>query len=201
MSVPINTPSQYIGRPSGIAQVGTAGTTGGISVSEAGGDGPIRQTVITLTNVPMAISNTTSGGGVKVYDFPAGYIAILGATGNPVWTTTSAIAGTLNASKTGNWGLGTVVQANATLATTEINVLPGTGVTPIAMVSSATINVAGTATAGALSGTTVPRFDGTSTAVDLYLNLAFATDADLDADATVTVSGTLTVTWLNVGDY
>jgi hypothetical protein len=53
------------------------------------------------------------------------------------------------ASKTGNWGVGTTTQANATLVTTEQDILHNA-----AFVSSATINVAGTATAALLVLTT-----------------------------------------------
>jgi hypothetical protein len=43
-------------------------------------------------------------------------------------------------------------------------------------------------------------FDGTATAKDLYLNTAYATTGDVDADATQTISGTIVVTWCNLGD-
>jgi len=35
----------------------------------------------------------------------------------------------------------------------------------------------------------------------MYLNTAYATTTDVDGDATQTISGTITVTWVNLGDY
>jgi hypothetical protein len=35
----------------------------------------------------------------------------------------------------------------------------------------------------------------------MFLNTAYATTADVDGDATQTISGTITVAWVNLGDY
>jgi hypothetical protein len=75
-----------------------------------------------------------------------------------------------------------------------VNLLPSTAFT-----SSATINVAGTAVSAALAA--AAQFDGTSTPVDVFLNTAFATTADVDGNATQTISGTVVMTWINLGDY
>ena len=45
------------------------------------------------------------------------------------------------------------------------------------------------------------QFDGTATAKDMFLNTAYATTTDVDADATQTISGTIVITWINLGDY
>lgn len=157
-------------------------------------DGVIHQTVFTLADMAQALPNSTQYVGTKIYDFPAGRISILGVTASLAEKTTSAIAGTLNASKTGALALGTATASATTLATTMADLLPST-----AWTSSATINVAGTAVTGALAS--AAQFDGTATAIDMYLNAAVVTDGDLDADATIAWSGTITVTWVNLGDY
>ena len=159
------------------------------------GNGVINRTVFTFTALPITLADATAGGGVKIYDFPAGRILRLGASGTIAMTTTSTIASTLNAGVTCNWGLGSVVQANGTLATTEQDFLQTTNIT-----ASATINVAGAASGG-VGAAVLASLDGTATAVDLYLNIGVATATDIDADATVTVTGTATVLWANVGDY
>lgn len=41
----------------------------------------------------------------------------------------------------------------------------------------------------------------TATAVPVYINTSYATDLDLDATATQTLTGTVVITWLNLGDY
>jgi hypothetical protein len=152
------------------------------------------QTVLTFTATPITMRDTEQGGGVKIYDFPAGRINIIGAVGSIAVTTTSALASTLNAGVTCNWGIGTVTQANATLATTEQNILTVANFT-----SSATINVAGAAAVGGV-GASAGNLDGTSTAVDAFLNLAVAGATDIDGDATVTVTGSVTITWCFCGD-
>lgn len=175
--------------PSG---VGAAASTG--CVASETGFGPLHQTLLTLSSVPMTLADATAGGGTKIYDFPEGRILILGATGTMTFTTTSVLASTLNASVTGNWGVGTVVQANGTLATTEQDIIPTKNFT-----ASATINVAGSTTSSALASSA--QFDGTATAKDAYLNVGLATNTDIDADATVTASGTVLITWIQLGDY
>jgi hypothetical protein len=75
-----------------------------------------------------------------------------------------------------------------------VDLLPSTAFT-----SSATINVAGTAVSNALAA--AAQFNGTSTPIDVYLNTAYATTADVDGDATQTISGTIVITWAQLGDY
>ena len=157
------------------------------------GNAVIHRTVLTLTATPVTVREIQQGGGIKVYTFPEGRILLLGATGTIIPTTTSAPAGTLHASVTGNWGVGTVTQASATLATTEQDILQ-----VAAFTSSATINVAGSAVAAV--GVLAP-FDGTSTPIAAFLNLAVAGAGDIDANATVIVTGSITIAWMSLGDY
>jgi hypothetical protein len=161
------------------------------------GSAQVHQTVLTLAAFPITVVDANVGGGAQIYDFPEGRILVLGALASLAFTTTSVLASTLNASKTINYGVGTVVtasQASGTLATTEQNIVPTTNAT-----SSATINVAGAAANGALAA--AAQFDGTSTAVDAYLNVGVAGATDIDGDATVTVDGTIIITWVWLGDY
>ena len=157
------------------------------------GNGVIHQTVLTLAATPVTMRDTEQGGGIKIYDFPAGRILFLGASGSIQVTTTSAIATTLKAAKTCNWGVGTTTQASATVATTEQDLLQ-----VAAFTSSATINVA-PAVASGVGAAIVTPFDGTSTAIDAYLNLAIAGAGDIDGNATTTTTGTITLNWINLG--
>lgn len=160
------------------------------------GNSIFHQTVLTLTALPVSINDTNVGGGTKIYDFPAGRVYVLGATASVAFTTTSTLASTLNAGVTLSWGVGSVqttTQASGTLATTEQNIVNASTAT-----SSATINVAG-ATATAV-GTAV-ALDGTTTAIDAYFNVGVPTATDIDGNATVTVTGTITLTWVQLGDY
>jgi len=198
-----STPTIGKSRPSDANTVGTVNPTpGGISVEEFGKEGMLRRTVVTLTAVPVTlIDATVQGGGVLLYTFPEGVIEIVGAvcTG-PVCTTTSVLADTLNTGVTLTWGLGTVIQNATPLATTEIDICPGSGITPGAAVASTTINVAGTATGGFRSATTKATFNGSTTPIKAHLNIGVPTGADIDANATITVTCQVEFTWMNHGD-
>lgn len=156
--------------------------------------GPLVVTTLTLSNVAQTVVNGTEYQGTKIFDFPQGRVNVLGVTATLQQKTTSALAGSLHASSTGAIGLGTVTASATTLATTMVDLLPSTAFT-----SSATVNVAGTAVSAALAASA--QFDGTTTAKDVFLNTAYATTGDVTGDATQTISGTVVITWLNLGDY
>lgn len=162
-----------------------------VSVDEYG-DGVFHQSVFTLTALPITMRDTEQGGGAQIYNFPLGRIFRLGGTATIAVTTTSTLASTLNAGVTCNWGVGSTTQASATVATTEQDFVNVTAFT-----ASATIDVAG-ANATGVGPAVLASLDGTSTAVDAFLNLAVAGATDIDADATVTVTGTIKITWVNL---
>ena len=175
------------------AQGGTQGTVAGLKVVEDGGLG-CHRTKLILTNMPLTVRNTEQGGGVKIYDFPDGYLYFIGGIGDVTITTTSVLADTLNASVACKWGVGTLTQSTTSLTTTEQDLLTATAFT-----SSATISVANTATTCAM--VTPAAFDGTTTAKDAFFNISVDAAGDIDADATVLVNGTIYLTWANMGDY
>ncbi len=179
---------------------GTAAGTAASSVTAAeGGFGAFHYTTLTLAGLPIALSQAHVGGGTKIYTFPEGNIAILGATSSIAETTTSAILTTLNGGKTLSTGVGSVAtttQDSGTLITTQQDIVNAYSTT-----SSTVINVAAAAAHGKQLGTTVIRLDGTGTASPVYLNVGVPTAADIDADATTTWSGTVTITWVYNGDY
>lgn len=155
----------------------------------------IHKEVLVLNDLPMTLADATVGAGVKIFTFPQGRILFLGAIAKDITpTTTSVLASTLNASTTLSAGVGSTTQANGTLATTEQNVINA-----FSPVSSATINVAGTAADGA--GPSAPfTLDGTATPIDLYFNIGVPTGTDIDADATITVDGTIEFVWALIGN-
>lgn len=164
-----------------------------VTVTERG-IGVIHKTIFTITNMPVTVRDTQQGGGVQVYGWPEGRIFILGGTGFSTFTTTTTLASTLHTAVSCRWGLGTVTQSNATLATTEQDLLPVTTFT-----SGATINVVNTVTNSAL--TAAAQFDGTTTAKVAFFNISVPTGTDIDADATVLVNGSITIAWIQLGDY
>jgi hypothetical protein len=186
--------------PVGKLEVEGGGSAGGVRVATAGVallhkiTGPLVQTTITLSDVAQAVVNGTEYQSTLLYTFPKGRIQVLGTVATVAQKTTSALASTLNAGSTGALAIGSAAATNVSLTSTMVNLLPSTAFT-----SSATINVAGTAVSGALGATA--HLDGTTTAITVYLNTAFATTGDVDADATQTLSGTVKITWINLGVY
>lgn len=169
------------------------GATNGSAVSVVEkGNGVIHQSVIRLSSLAVTVANTTgaSFGGVKLYDMPEGRILVLGVTADLSvnWAGTSIVA-----TGSGDFSLGTTITADATLSGTDVNLLPSTAMTdPF---------VAGVGAAkGALAASA--QFDGTATAIDVNLNMIID-DADVEnaASDSVLVSGTVTLTWINLGDY
>lgn len=171
---------------------GVGAKNGATVAAVESGNGMIHKTVLTLTATPITMRDTEQGGGVKIYDFPDGCIAFLGAFADLTMTTHSAILTTLNGGVTCNFGVGTVTQANATVATTEQNI-----VNVGAFVSSTVIDTPPAAVQGKGNPTVV---DGSGTALDAFLNLAVAGSGDIDGDASMLVSGTITMLWCNLGD-
>jgi hypothetical protein len=148
------------------------------------------KTTLTLTSLSITMTDTgTNGchGSQKVYDFPAGNIAILGAV-TDLSVTAGAGGITNTASLVGSVGTAAVGTDNATLTSTEANIVPSTAGT----LTDGAGNVDGESTA-------IVIVDGTGTAADAYLNFAVP-DAGASANDTLTVSGTITITWLNLGD-
>ena len=178
----------------GGGQIGTVAAVAGLTALHKQTGGAVVQTKFTLTDVAQAVVNGTEFQGTKLYDFPEGRILVLGVTATIAEKTTSDPATTLNASVTGALALGTATAASTTLSTTAADLLPSTAFT-----TSATQNVAGTAVSAALAASA--QFDGTSTAKSLFINTAYATTTDVDANATQTLTGTITVTWVFLGDY
>lgn len=171
---------------------GAAGAAASTSVAVSESSAGAIKTVMTLSNVSIAMTDATtagSHGSLKLYDFPQCNLLFLGGTCDLV-ITAGAGGITDTAAVVGSIGTTTVGTDNATLTTTEADLIPSTASTL-------------TAGVGATKGKTVTAgvvvFDGTATAKDAYLNFAVP-DADSTANDTLTVSGTITLVWSNLGD-
>lgn len=186
--------------PRGLDDVGNKVNLAGLDVKTHCIGGGHFKTVFTFTAFALTITDALAYSGVKIYDFPRGKIHFKAAVSYLVFTTTSAIASTLNSGVTVSYGFGTATASSLTLATTMINVLAGTGQTVPTFTSSTVINVASAAVTHHTLANPIP-IDGSATALDLYFNLAVPTNTDIDADATLTVTGTLVVEWSNLGGY
>lgn len=171
--------------------VGAAGVTStGLSLVERG-DGVLHQTVFTLDDFELAITDHTTAGAhssAKLYDFPAGYIKFVGTSAD-----LDVECGTAGLTTTATYavGIGTATTGvdNAVLATTEQDIL-----------SVVTGDLTASAAALGTALATDASKDGHTTAAGAYLNLLFAAD-DASAADVCTVTGTVTVHWVNLGDY
>jgi hypothetical protein len=192
--IPLNRPNEP--QSETVAQLfggGSAGAINGTGVALTEHTGGVHQTKLTLTGVSITMTDATtagSHGSLKLYDFPAGVIQVLGATTDLTITAAAGIGAT--ASVVGSLGTVTTQTDNAALTSTEADIIPSTACT--LTTSAGTMKGKSTATEMAAG-----IFDGTSTAKDLFLNFAVP-DAGSTANSTLTVNGTVTFTWANHGD-
>lgn len=149
------------------------------------------RTVLTLTNLAVAMTDATTNGaygGVTLLTLPEGVVSIVGAVTN-LTVTASGTPG-ISATATLKHALGTVQSTTSdTLSSTLANIVPSTNTTLAAY----------TGAAKGISSSTPGLFDGTASAVKVWLNLGVA-DAGSASNDTVTVSGTVTVVWSYVND-
>lgn len=167
-----------------------------VSVVEEG-NGLVHKTILTLTATPLEVISVTTGngvGGIKIYDLPAGFIKILGSTSDLSLGVATEDDYTDNAPE-GDISIGTLAPANAdALGTdaTDDNIGTATAWTMTAFVDSS-INVPPEADL---------LLDGTSTAADILVNaLVDASDIDDGTTTDLEVTGTVTVYWINLGDF
>ena len=161
----------------------------GIALVETGHE--IRHVTLTLAGVVVATADhTTSGGegGKQLLTFPAGNILVLGAVSSLALTAdgTGVLSGASLVSSIGS----VVPAADATLTSTEANIIPSTASTL-------------TSLAGVMLGksTGVALLDGTSSNAKAYLNFAVNDAGHGDGAAgSVTVTGTIRISYINLGD-
>ena len=151
-------------------------------------------TILTFTltgDNDLDLADGDHGTGIKIYDLPEGRILILGATINAVVVTSA----NYNASPNDVFvvSMGTAVGADDnTLTGTEVDIIPSTELDTV----SATALTLDWHAALAASA----QFDGTTTPVDIYVNAA-CTDASNSGANTYAITGTVTITWINLGTY
>lgn len=153
--------------------------------------GPLRRVTLTFTDVEVTVANTTgaSFGSLKIYDCPEGNIRMMGGYSSFTFDWSGE---DIAATGSGDYSLGTTATADATLATTDVDVQAST-----AMLDPF---VAGVGTGSGLLAAPA-NHDGSSTAKDIYINIIID-DADVDdaASDVVTINGTVVFTYLHLGD-
>jgi len=175
--------------PKSSVDVGAAAGTGVVATEY--GNGVVHKTVLTVTALSVTSTDATTSGAFgtqKVYDFPAGPIQILGCSYNLALTKSGA--GIDDAAEV-VVGLGTAAAtAGATLASTEQDLIGST-------VATLTAGAGAAAKHGSIVTT---AYDGHTTPIDAILNFAMP-DAGTSANAAILFTGTITISWINLGDY
>lgn len=176
------------------SQSSAAGTKNGstVSANESGSFGDFHKTVLTCVATPLSIADdagVAQYGGVKVYSYPEGAIKPVGAVIDGA--VTLGATGTIINAWAGGVALGTAAAGTgATLVGTEADIMAEVDV------AAATAKVA---VVDAVSATDKAPLDGTAAAKDVYLNLVVDDDATHTA-GTGTFTGTITITWIKLGD-
>jgi len=182
----INIPKTHAAIDANFALIeGAPGAINGATVSAVETGGAINKTVLTLADTPVVIVGASGigFGGVKVYDFPAGLIQVVGVTVDSLSVTPDAAAATTDE---GDYAFGSVITDDTNLSdATDIDFCPSTAQVTITNLVSAYL--AATDTVG------LP-----TTATDLNLNMLID-DADIASTITNLVDATVTVHWVNLG--
>jgi len=196
---PIHRQVQTIGEDILAEAAGTA-TIASVSVREYYA-GPLHKTVLTCAATPITITDDSGvaqyGGMVTaLYTFPAGIICCLGAVIDGA--VTLGTTGTIIATWAGGVALGSVTATTgSTLTGTEATWMPEVDVAA-ATLAVATVDAHSVATALTESG--ARWFDGHTTPAPVFFNLV-VDDSGTHTSGTGTFTGTVTLTWINLGDY
>lgn len=157
------------------------------------GTGGSYKTVFTLNAMQITVTDALAYASQKLFDFSAGKVRLKGGTASLAFAVLTARASTINDSAAMDWSLGSVAASSITLASTMVDFIAKQDKTLDGAVAAYT-------TAQAADFAAAATFDGTTTPVDLFLNIGFPTNTEIDADGTLAVSGTITLLWENWGD-
>jgi len=174
---------------------GTAVTNKATSVETMGA---VQTSVVTFTltgDNDLDLADGDHGTGIKVFDFPEGRIYVLGVVMNGSITTSASFNATVNDQFVVAMGSAVGADDNA-LSGTEVDLIPSTAIDTDSGAGANTqlTNTWHTELAAAAF------FDGTTTPVDAYVNVACPDAANTTA-STYAITGTVTITWANLGDY
>ena len=151
--------------------------------------GPYHQTTLTLTDAEVTLTDDAGNGqygGLLLYTFPEGLVKSLGVAVNGTLTGDVSYIATFD----GSVSVGTTAVSDATFGGADEDLLADGAFTQ-AVDSVAAVNRVG--------GSAAAESDGTTTAVPVYLNFVITDDA-AHATGTGLFNGTVTLTWLYLGD-
>lgn len=173
-------------------ELGVLTPKAGLSLKVTGSGGAARME-FTMTNMKVTVTDALAYAGQQLFDFVQGKIRIKGGVATFTFGVDTVRASTINDSASLTWGIGSVTASSITLATTMQNIVAVTTRT----LTGAVAAPSPASTADVVAAATL---DGTSTAIDLFMNFAFATNTDIDADGILSVNGKLILFVENWGD-
>ncbi len=164
-----------------------------LDIGERLGDIVIMTFTLTAFQIPVTdAAGSGSSGSVKIFDFYEGAIQPLSSrqdyTAFAEGTALTTAAG--DAVHVLGWGSVAANAGDGALTSTEADFAPVTG---------SITNSGGTGAGTKMGGATSVAIDGTTTAVDLYINWS-GTAATIDANSTIDVTGTVQLALLLMGD-
>lgn len=169
---------------------GSLGSTGDYAETR----GVLKQTEIVFDGHTLTVTDSGANGGHAsrtLFTCPVGNTLILGAYAELTLTEATANIGD-TASIVAAIGTTATATDNATLTTTEANIVASTAFTLVSSTKTAEM----ISTDSELPAT----FDGTSTAIAPKLNVAIPA-GDISADGDLTIDGTILITWMSLGPF
>ena len=178
-------------------RIGTTSLTG-VTVEEYN-TGIISRTRLLLSNAVVEVISVTTGAGVggsTVYDFPEGWVNVLGARSDlSISIATAKQSDFTDATPEGDMGLGTLAPANADAL--------GTDATDDSLCTKQAFTMSSYADSSVVLPPDATGFliDGTSAAVNAVVTvLVDSGDIDDSVTTEVLISGTIEIFWLFLGD-
>ena len=190
----IQGPLDVIGIQTTASGVGAIVAATGLSLVEQG-NSVIHKTIFTFSAVTFAVNDAGAGdegwGTLPLYTFPAGGIRIMGASSDIAITGGTSIG---TGSGSGDFAVGSTASTDeSALATTLADIILSAALTEPFVGGAGDAN-------SILYSTAAGALNGTSSAVEAHLNMIF--DAgDVPGNTSITLNGTVTIVWINVGDY
>lgn len=181
------------------ADVGNGVKTGAtVSVLELG-NAAFHKTRLTFTATPITVTDDAGqgqyGGAGLIYTFPQGLIIVQGAMVSGVLT--MGVTGTFIDTYDGHVALGTITATTgSTLVSTEADIMPSVAFGPA---TAKVVTIDAVTVAAALTEAPTRAFDGTTTAVPMFLNFLI-TDDGSHTSGTGVFTGSVDLLWSSVGD-
>ena len=166
-------------------------------VTEYGSEYGFRTSVIEFTKTGNLITRAGASddgyGSLKLATFPKGRIWIHGASGT---LTSVDVSESDNIADTGSgdYSFGSTATADTTLDSTDVNFGPSAALIDPFVAGVGSANASSVLAAGAL-------FDGSSTAVPVYLNMIFDAGDVTTGNGTADLVGKIIIQWSYLADY